>query len=111
MVSDGSWDKAVKENFGPAEYKNDAFVAMRGSWNRNPPSGYKVVFVPFRGGRPSGQAIDFVTGFMGEDGKTRGRPVGGADRGVLGQPRRGARRRPADTRGVGGVRRSPQAPS
>lgn len=57
-------------------FAEGAFVGMHGSWNRDVPSGYKVVFVPFRGGRPSGQAIDFVTGFMGEDGKTRGRPVG-----------------------------------
>ena len=53
-----------------------AFVGMHGSWNREVPSGYKVVFIPFRGGRPSGPPVDFVTGFIGEDGKTRGRPVG-----------------------------------
>ena len=52
------------------------FVGEHGSWNRSNPSGYKVVFVPFRGGRPAGQPIDFATGFMGADGKTRGRPVG-----------------------------------
>jgi glucose/arabinose dehydrogenase len=52
------------------------FVGEHGSWNRNPPVGYKVVFVPFRNGRPSGDPIDFVTGFRTEDGKTRGRPVG-----------------------------------
>ena len=60
---------------GP-RFADGAFVGMHGSWNREVPSGYKVVFVPFRGGRPSGMPIDFVTGFMGEDGKTRGRPVG-----------------------------------
>jgi glucose/arabinose dehydrogenase len=38
--------------------------------------GYRVVFIPFRGGRPSGPPIDFVTGFLGEDGRARGRPVG-----------------------------------
>ena len=59
-----------------ARFADGAFVGMHGSWNREVPSGYKVVFVPFRGGRPAGQPIDFVTGFMGEDGKTRGRPVG-----------------------------------
>ena len=59
-----------------ARFADGAFVGMHGSWNRKVPSGYKVVFVPFRGGRPAGQPIDFVTGFMGEDGKTRGRPVG-----------------------------------
>ncbi len=57
-------------------FADGAFVGMHGSWNREVPSGYKVVFVPFRGGRPTGQPIDFVTNFMGEDGKTRGRPVG-----------------------------------
>lgn len=59
-----------------ARFADGAFVGMHGSWNRKVPSGYKVVFVPFRGGRPAGQPIDFVTGFMGADGKTRGRPVG-----------------------------------
>ena len=59
-----------------APFADGAFVGLHGSWNRNVPVGYKVVFVPFRGGRPAGQPIDFVTGFMGEDGKTRGRPVG-----------------------------------
>lgn len=51
------------------------FVGMHGSWNREKPVGYKVVFVPFNGGRPSGNPIDFVTGFQ-VDGKTFGRPVG-----------------------------------
>ena len=58
------------------QFADGAFVGMHGSWNRKDPSGYKVVFVPFRGGRPTGQPVDFVTGFMGKDGKTRGRPVG-----------------------------------
>ena len=53
-----------------------AFVAEHGSWNRSPPSGYKVVFVPFKDGRPSGPAMDVLTGFLSEDGKARGRPVG-----------------------------------
>ena len=57
-------------------FADGAFVGMHGSWNRETPSGYKVVFVPFRGNRPAGQPIDFVTNFMGQDGKTRGRPVG-----------------------------------
>lgn len=59
-----------------AEFADGVFVGEHGSWNRSEPVGYKVVFVPFRGGRPGGQAIDFVTGFLGTDGKTRGRPVG-----------------------------------
>ncbi|MDQ3143904.1 MAG: sorbosone dehydrogenase family protein [Pseudomonadota bacterium] len=60
---------------GP-RFADGAFIGMHGSWNRNVPVGYKVIFVPFRGGRPSGAPVDVVTGFMGEDGKTRGRPVG-----------------------------------
>ena len=59
-----------------ARFADGVFVGMHGSWNRNEPSGYKVVFIPFRNGRPAGNPIDFVTGFMGQDGKTRGRPVG-----------------------------------
>jgi glucose/arabinose dehydrogenase len=58
-----------------ARFADGAFVGEHGSWNREPPSGYKVVFIPFSGGRPSGKPIDFVTGFM-KDGKTFGRPVG-----------------------------------
>lgn len=61
-----------------------AFVGMHGSWNRSDRSGYKVVFVPFQGGQPAGQPIDFLTGFL-VDGKTRGRPVG-----VLFDARKGA---------------------
>lgn len=59
-----------------AQFANGVFVGEHGSWNRNPPSGYKVSFVPFRDGRPSGESIDFATGFLGDDGKARGRPVG-----------------------------------
>ncbi|MBA3676605.1 MAG: sorbosone dehydrogenase family protein [Sphingosinicella sp.] len=59
-----------------ARFGDGVFVGEHGSWNRNDPSGYKVVFVPFRGGRPTGAPVDFVSGFMGADGKTRGRPVG-----------------------------------
>ena len=58
-----------------ARFAEGAFIGMHGSWNRETPVGYKVVFVPFRGGRPSGPPIDFVTG-MQVDGKTFGRPVG-----------------------------------
>lgn len=59
-----------------ARFAVGMFVGEHGSWNRSEPVGYKVVFVPFSGGRPSGQPVDFVTGFRGTDGKTRGRPVG-----------------------------------
>jgi len=59
---------------GP-QFADGAFVGMHGSWNREVPVGYKVVFVPFRGGRPTGKPIDVVTGFQA-GGKTFGRPVG-----------------------------------
>ena len=58
-----------------AQFANGVFVGEHGSWNRETPAGYKVVFVPFNGGRPSGRPMDFVTGFQG-NGKTFGRPVG-----------------------------------
>jgi glucose/arabinose dehydrogenase len=58
------------------EFANGVFVGQHGSWNRDKPAGYKVVFVPFRDGHPAGDPIDFVSGFRGADGKTRGRPVG-----------------------------------
>lgn len=63
------------EVMGP-DFADGVFVGEHGSWNRSNPVGYKVIFVPFSDGRPSGPPIDFVTGFRGEDGKTRGRPVG-----------------------------------
>jgi glucose/arabinose dehydrogenase len=55
---------------------NGVFIGQHGSWNRKPPSGYKVIFVPFSGGRPSGRPIDVLTGFLSPDGKAWGRPVG-----------------------------------
>ncbi len=58
------------------EFADGAFVGEHGSWNRSNPVGYKVIFVPFRDGRPAGPPVDFVTGFRDEDGTTRGRPVG-----------------------------------
>lgn len=56
-------------------FAEGAFIGMHGSWNRDRPVGYKVIFVPFASGRPSGPPADFVTGFQ-VDGKTMGRPVG-----------------------------------
>ena len=58
------------------QFADGVFIGEHGSWNRDNPVGYKVVFVPFSDGRPSGSPIDFVTGFRTEDGKTLGRPVG-----------------------------------
>ena len=59
---------------GP-RFAEGAFVGQHGSWNRDELAGYKVAFIPFRGGRPAGKPIDFVTGFIDGD-KSRGRPVG-----------------------------------
>ncbi|RAU35113.1 sorbosone dehydrogenase family protein [Pseudomonas sp. RIT411] len=58
------------------QFTDGVFVGEHGSWNRDKPVGYRVVFVPFQQGRPAGEPIDFATGFYGDDGKTRGRPVG-----------------------------------
>jgi glucose/arabinose dehydrogenase len=61
----------------PDQYKDGAFVGEHGSWDRPQYSGYKVAFVPFSNGQPSGKAQDMVTGFLDPDsGKARGRPVG-----------------------------------
>ncbi|MFK0310685.1 PQQ-dependent sugar dehydrogenase [Pseudomonas sp. NPDC090233] len=57
-------------------FADGVFVGEHGSWNRPNPVGYKVIFVPFSNGKPAGEPIDFATGFRGNDGKTRGRPVG-----------------------------------
>ena len=65
---------AVNGGFGGA-FAQGAFVGQHGSWNRQDPSGYKVVWVPFANGRPAGPPVDFVTGFITSAG-TRGRPVG-----------------------------------
>ncbi|EXB49384.1 glucose / Sorbosone dehydrogenase family protein [Acinetobacter sp. 1000160] len=58
------------------QYRGGAFIGQHGSWNRKPHSGYKVVFVPFRNGQPSGQPQDVLTGFLSEKGEAYGRPVG-----------------------------------
>lgn len=62
----------------PAKYRNGAFVAQHGSWNRSVLAGYKVIFIPFEKGKPAGKEEDFLTGFIIEpDGKkVHGRPVG-----------------------------------
>jgi glucose/arabinose dehydrogenase len=62
------------KNF-PTQYQGGAFIGEHGSWDRDQFNGYKVVFVPFANGRPSGMAQDFLTGFLAGD-KDRGRPVG-----------------------------------
>ena len=60
----------------PAPFRHGMFVGQHGSWNRSPRSGYKVIFVPFAAGKPSGSPIDVLTGFLDADGHARGRPVG-----------------------------------
>lgn len=60
----------------PMQYRGGAFVGEHGSWDRNPLNGYKVVYVPFSDGRPSGPAQDVVTGFLDGAQQARGRPVG-----------------------------------
>jgi glucose/arabinose dehydrogenase len=76
--------KAVKPDYalgshvaalGLAFSADGAFIGEHGSWNRSPPSGYKVVFVPFANGSPSGPPRDLLSGFLQDD-KARGRPVG-----------------------------------
>jgi glucose/arabinose dehydrogenase len=64
------------ENALPKVLENGMFIGEHGSWNRKPPAGYKVVFVPFANGKPSGMPVDVLTGFVSEDGKAWGRPVG-----------------------------------
>jgi glucose/arabinose dehydrogenase len=60
----------------PASFAKGAFIGQHGSWNREPRSGYKVIFVPFAGGKPSGLPQDVLTGFLNADGEAQGRPVG-----------------------------------
>jgi glucose/arabinose dehydrogenase len=60
----------------PASFGEGMFIGLHGSWNRKPPSGYKVVFVPFKNGQPAGPYVDVLTDFVSDEGKARGRPVG-----------------------------------
>ena len=60
----------------PAAYRDGVFIGQHGSWNRNPLAGYKVIFVPFKDGRPVGRPVDVLTGFLSPDGAAQGRPVG-----------------------------------
>jgi glucose/arabinose dehydrogenase len=65
-----------ESNSLPASFRQGMFVGQHGSWNRKPRSGYKVLFVPFSGGRPAGPAVDVLTGFVNNEGEANGRPVG-----------------------------------
>jgi glucose/arabinose dehydrogenase len=60
----------------PRRFKGGAFIGQHGSWNRQPRSGYKVIFVPFADGHPAGAPEDILTGFVNVHGEALGRPVG-----------------------------------
>jgi len=60
----------------PSEYQNDAFAAEHGSWNRSRRTGYKVIRVPMKNGKATGEYEDFMTGFVTPEGNVWGRPVG-----------------------------------
>jgi len=60
----------------PERFRTGMFIGQHGSWNREPRSGYKVIFVPFDGGKPSGMPIEVLTGFVDGEGQAKGRPVG-----------------------------------
>jgi glucose/arabinose dehydrogenase len=60
----------------PAQFKEGVFIGQHGSWNRKPHSGYKVIFVPFSAGKPNGSPVDVLTGFLNDEEKAMGRPVG-----------------------------------
>ncbi len=60
----------------PPRFRNGAFIGLHGSWNRKPLSGYKVVFVPFNGGMPSGPMETVLDGFLNDQRQAQGRPVG-----------------------------------
>jgi glucose/arabinose dehydrogenase len=60
----------------PPDMEGGAFIGQHGSWNRKPRAGYKVIFVPFANGRPSGQPRDILKGFLNDKGEAQGRPVG-----------------------------------
>ena len=61
----------------PPPFDQGALIGQHGSWNRKPHSGYKVLFVPFSTeGKPAGKPIDLLTGFLNDEGKAMGRPVG-----------------------------------
>jgi glucose/arabinose dehydrogenase len=77
--------KAIKPDYalgnhvaplGLAFSEEGAYVGQHGSWNRRPPSGYNVVFIPFRDGKPAGKPVEVLTGFLSPEGEAYGRPVG-----------------------------------
>jgi len=77
--------KAIKPDYalgshvaalGLAVTNEGAYIGQHGSWNRKPLTGYNVVFIPFSNGRPSGQPVEVLNGFLGPKGEAYGRPVG-----------------------------------
>ncbi len=60
----------------PREYQGMIFAAEHGSWNRSHRTGYKVICVPLKNGKATGEYMDFLTGFVADDGDVWGRPVG-----------------------------------
>ena len=61
----------------PQPFRNGAFISQRGSWNRSQPTGFRVLFIPFQAGYPTGSPIPFLTGFLNDaNGTAHGRPVG-----------------------------------
>jgi glucose/arabinose dehydrogenase len=67
---------SAKGNQLTEEYKTGMFIGQHGSWNRKPFSGYKVIFVSFKGSKPSGSPVDVLTGFLNVKNEAQGRPVG-----------------------------------
>jgi glucose/arabinose dehydrogenase len=66
----------AEDNSLPPTFASGAFIGQHGSWNRDPHSGYKVIFVPFEDGAPAGEPLDVLTGFLSDDETALGRPVG-----------------------------------
>jgi len=72
----GSLGLASSRGDSLPQFAGGMFVGQHGSWNRKPQSGYRVIFVPFAEGRPSGQPVEVLTGFLKSNGDAQGRPVG-----------------------------------
>ena len=60
----------------PAQFASGVFIGQHGSWNRKPRSGYQVIFIPFKAGKPAGAPLEVLTGFVNDNGDAYGRPVG-----------------------------------
>jgi len=59
-----------------ARFANGVFIGQHGSWNRDPRAGYRVIFVPFKNGKPAGMPVEVLRGFLNAAGEAQGRPVG-----------------------------------